>query len=463
MHVWPGHARPGHFAGTQLVEPPPLLPPAAMSSPEPPLELDGDFVELLDELLGDGGGGESSWDGGAAVALAPLLADGPHAPHLAPGWRCIHPSHVAPCRCTAAPSEAEDSSFELVGENPGQNGTKALRALVVATPEWRDARTRLRLAAEWAQAGGVRATLAPALRSCAASALRRAHLLAFCRAFRFASCLWRRKPLSQRATGRARTPSGGLQLAPLVVSPVPPASPSAFAAWLQALQPTYAAGLAPFRDSSLLMAAVASRNAMHLRSAHAAQFALFSRLCFHGATALRAQAAAAERWHAACAHHLDALPAWSALPPGGLQIEGFIRYSDRVVLESVAPPPPGASAEAHAALAELRAAALLNGDIDTRVLGALEQLKAAPLPDFLQALAAAAAFWADWTQEWGTEIGRRAEWASSLVDDTQCSTVAAEPAALGLLLRATEAQGEAIVGMIQDVERQCAALQLTSE
>ena len=437
-----------------------------MASLEPPLELSDDFAELLDELLGDGGGGEGSWDG-AAEAMAPLLADGPHAPHLPPGWRCIHPAHVAPCRCTAAPSEAEDSSYELVGEIPAQNGTKALRALVVATPEWRDARTRLRLAAEWTQAGGVRAALAPALRSCAASALRRAHLLALCRALRFASSLWRRKPPPQRATGRTRAPPGASLLAPLAVSPVPPASPPAFAAWLQALQPTYAAGLAPFRDSSLLMAAVASQDAVHLRSAHAAQFALFSRLCFHGAAALRAQAAAAERWHAACAHHLDARPAWSALPPGGLQIEAFIRYSDRVVLESVAPLPPGALPDAHAAAAELHASALLNGDIDTRILGALEQLKAAPLPDFLQALAAAAAFWADWTQEWGSEIRQRAEWASSLVDDTpgttQCSAlaVAEQPAASGLLLCATEAQGEAIAGMIQDLERQCAALQLT--
>lgn len=121
------------------------------------------MVELLDSLLG-GSGSECSWDADAPLWTLPQEADAPP-PVAAPlplGWRCICPAHGAPCArgCAPAPDEAAEVCFALVGETTGQNGVKALRALVVATPEWRDARTRLRLAAEWERSSGSRAALA---------------------------------------------------------------------------------------------------------------------------------------------------------------------------------------------------------------------------------------------------------------------------------------------------------------
>jgi len=94
------------------------------------------------------------------------------------------------------------------------------------------------------------------------------------------------------------------------------------------------------------------------------------------------------------------------------------------------------------------------GDLDMRVLGALEQLKAAPLPDFLLALAAAASFWADWTEVWASDANVHAA-------PTTCRPLDAEqPAAPGQLMCAIAEQGEAIESLMRDVERQCAALQL---
>ena len=296
-----------------------------MASREMPLEEDADMQQLLNDLLAgsDAGSAECSFGEGELPPWEPLEAlEGPPATLLPGGFRCINPAHSAPCaRCQAAPSEAEEASFALVGETPGQNGVKALRALVVATPEWRSPQTRLRLAADWVLAGGARAQLAPPLQHCSPSALRRAHLLAMCRAFRFASNLWRRKtPGAPRAAALALVPAPTQSLAA-------PVSALAFASFLKTLEPAYAAGVVPFRESSLLAEAVASLEPAHLRAAHAAQFALFSRLCNRAADALRVQAAAANRWLAACVPGSDAArrPAWTALPAQGLPVETFIR------------------------------------------------------------------------------------------------------------------------------------------
>lgn len=296
-----------------------------MASREALLELDNDpdMHQLLNDLLsGDAGSAERSWGEGEPLPWEPL--EGPTALPLV-GWRCINPAHSAPCaRCQAAPSEADESSYALVGETPSQNGARALRALVVATPEWRCPQTRRRLAADWVLAGGARAQLAPPLQHCSPSALRRAHLLAMCRAFCFASNLWRRKPTPQHPPRAPR--AAALALAP-AQSLAAPVSAQAFVSFLKALEPAYAAGVVPFRESSLLAQAVASMEPAHLRAAHAAQFALFSRLCNRAAVALRVQAAAANRWLAACAPGSDAAkrPAWTALPAQGLPVETFIR------------------------------------------------------------------------------------------------------------------------------------------
>ena len=413
------------------------------------------MVELLDSLLG-GSGSECSWDADAPLWTLPQEADAPP-PVAAPlplGWRCICPAHGAPCArgCAPAPDEAAEVCYALVGETTGQNGVKALRALVVATPEWRDARTRLRLAAEWERSSGSRAALAAPLRACAASALRRPHLLALCRAWRLASTLWRRKP-PQQAWRRPRATPQALTLpsfaAPAASLPPPVCAPN-FSAWLASLGPAYESGLRPFQ---VVVAAVAS--ATHLDAAHAAHFALLSRLCHRGAAVLRVQTAAAERWRAACIRDACVAPAWTALPAGGLAVESFIRLADRVSYDAFSPQQPlGGSPVEQAAAAELRASVLVCGDLDMRVLGALEQLKAAPLPDFLLALAAAASFWADWTEVWASDTNVHAA-------PTTCRPLGAEqPAAPGQLMCAIAEQGEAIESLMRDVERQCAALQL---
>lgn len=125
-----------------------------------------------------------------------------------------------------------------------------------------------------------------------------------------------------------------------------------------------------------------------------------------------------------------------------------------------APPlPAGASPAARAASDELRVAAVLAGGVDTRVLGALEALEAAPLPDFLLALAAATAFWADWTDVFGDEAAQSVAALSRL---GACdATAGAQPAATGgLLLCITAAHSEAVDRAVRELELQCAALQL---
>ena len=439
------------------------------------LEDDPDMAELLDSLLCGSSGGSASeacpWDADAPpwTPLGALAADAPPAASapLLHGWRCINPAHGAPCvrGCAPAPAEADDACFALVGDTAGQNGVKALRALVVATPEWRDARTRLRLAADWER--GALAALAPPLQACAASALRRPHLLALCRAWCFASTLWRRKPPPQaarrpRAAQALTMPSAAAAPA---ASLTPPVCAAAFAAWLATLAPVYDTGLLPFRDDSMLTVAVASD--AELTAAHAAQFALLSRLCRHGAAALRMQATAAGRWRAAAVRG-GATPAWTALPAEGLAVESLIRLADRVLYDACGPQlPPSASPAARAASAELRAAVVLCGDLDMRLLGVLEQLKAAPLADFLLALEAAATFWAEYTDAWCVQTAQCGAWAAQLSGcapprchgDTRGTQ---QPAAPGQLLCATTAQAEAVEGLMRGLERQCAALQLTA-
>ena len=128
-------------------------------------------------------------------------------------------------------------------------------------------------------------------------------------------------------------------------------------------------------------------------------------------------------------------------------------FTNRVLYEGVAPQLPPPDSPTHAAAQELRAAIVAGGDVDTRILGALELLKAEPLPEFLQAFAAAATFWADWTDEWANTVLLRGEWATQL-EQSAVRLSDEQLAAPGQLLRVTAAQEEAVESMITDL-RQC--------
>jgi hypothetical protein len=458
---------------------------------------DGDLTALLDSLLGGSGGGsgggcgaddgdeccwagaltpplpawcdddddddDDSGDGVDVGAAAPPRCAALRAPPLPPGWRCINPAHGAPCvaGCAPAPAPGADAArHALVGETRAQNGVKALRALVVGTREWRDARARGALAAAWERAGGELAPLAPPLRACAASALRRPHLLALCHAWGLASNLWRAKAAGsgRRAAAKPKAPPV-LELAhaaaptPLLRLPPPPVCAAAFATWLLTLAPECAAPTASLRAAAAPLSA--------------AEHAYFSRLGARFLAACHAQEAAATRWRAASSHAAHA-PAWVALPPGGLAFDAVIRVGDRVVYDTLVPPatasqpqaqPAQAQAqEAHAAAAaELRGAMVAAIDVDLRVLGALTTLQAAPLAEYLGALAGAARFWSVWTEEWCAMFeGMRAE------EKAEAAEVAEEtvPRLPRLLQRAAPAHDEALDAALHAMELQCAALQL---
>jgi hypothetical protein len=150
-----------------------------------------------------------------------------------------------------------------------------------------------------------------------------------------------------------------------------------------------------------------------------------------------------------------------SLPAGGLAYEAAIRVGDRVMLDVLVPPGAGACAAQRAAAAEVRAAMLAAGDVDVRVLGALATMQAAPLSQYLVALAHAARFWAEWTEALGggfegaQQLGAAAEAAQE-----EAGAAAAAVDEPWRLFRPTPAHDAALEGALGDMERQCAALQL---
>jgi hypothetical protein len=421
-------------------------------------------------------------DGGACAWLPEAAdADGVGDAHADGGgeWRCICPAHAQPCAlCVAPPPPADDALYELVGEARGQNGVKVLRQLLVGTRLWRDARARC-AAADALERDAHAAALAPAVRAGAASALRRPHLLALCRVWRFKSNLWQQRPppLRRRGSGRARAAAAAAALptaTALCASLTPLPSVPALTAWLSTLDDASAASVHALGGAAALAScracapggggdATITPSWPHLAPAHAAEFQALG-LIFRGAASLlRRLGAACAGWQAAaaCAAASSAAsaaapaPAWARLPPAVLAIEGLIRAGNRACYDGVVPPAEAAPAAEHAAAAELCCAFTLAGDVDTRVLAALEAFKAAPLREYLDALAAAVRFWTPWTERLAEACEARVGWmgtmATTLVgaeeEEGACHAALSSMPARPLLFRITHAMPPLDAGM----------------
>lgn len=321
----------------------------------------------------------------------------------APGpadWRCMDPDHAAPCAlCSAAPAASAEAHYLLVGATAADNGVKTLRRLLCCTPEWRDAAARRATADAWAASGDAALQgLAPAVRAGAASELRRAHLLALCRRWRLGSNLWQRRGSKRAAPATADAPPLPLAL-PAAAQPLAPApqfsmfapsSAAAFGAWLRTLLPQLLAVNGTGTGERARAAALATRHASHCAPAHAAEFRWVAATCADVGAVLRAHADAARRWRsAASACASGAAPAWASLPPEGCGLEALARTADRTFLAALPALPPDAPRAELVASQELRDGMVLGGDLDARVLAALEHMKAAPLVEYLAALAGA--------------------------------------------------------------------------
>ena len=396
---------------------------------------DGDLHAFLAELL----------QPASAADDAPLVmpAPAPAPPYDVGEWRCVDPAHAALCAaCVAPPAPGQEAQWALLGSAPGENGFKKLRRLVCATREWRDVATRCAAAAAWERSGDAAlAALAPPVRAGDTSELRRSHLLALCRRWRLRSSLWSRRgtkrPASQALQLPARRSALALALRGAGVAPVRgPAAvgcATALCAWLRALMPLYLhADSGARRGERARAAALGSGQVGHCAPEHAAQFRWVADICAAAVPVLRRHADSARRWRAAAtlalqdraatsaddlgdgAECAEAAPAWASLPAEGCGLEGLSRITNRVLfnaLQRVPPDSPGAEA---VALDELRSVITAGGDIDLIVLSALEEMKTAPLPDYLDALATVGEVWADAVVDLSACYAARAAWMDEL-------------------------------------------------
>jgi hypothetical protein len=203
---------------------------------------------------------------------------------------------------------------------------------------------------------------------------------------------------------------------------------TALCAWLRALMPLYLhADASGRRGERARAAALGSGEFGHSAPQHAAQFRWVANNCAAAAPMLRRHADAARRWRTAAALALqsgvsdsaddaDAAdgPAWASLPAEGCGLEGLSRITNRVLFNALQRlPPDGLGAEA-LALDELRGIITAGGDIDLVVLSALEEMKTAPLPEYLDALATVGEVWAEAVLDLSACYAARAAWMEEL-------------------------------------------------